>query len=44
MATTSKGVGALYTNQLAKRSNTMAYGKKKKSKKTKPMKPKSKKY
>lgn len=41
MATTSKGVGALYTNQLAKRSNTMAYGKKKKKK---TMKPRPKKY
>ena len=41
MATTSKGVSALYTAQLAKRSNTMAYGKKKKKK---PMKPRPKKY
>ena len=41
MATTSKGVKALYTAQQANRSNTMAYGKPKTKPKTKP-KPKPK--
>jgi maltoporin len=41
MATTSAGVRALYTAQMAKRSNAMAYGKKKKKK---TMKPRPKKY
>lgn len=42
MATTSAGVRALYTAQMAQKEKTMAYGKKKK--KTKPMKPRPKKY